>query len=326
MEKTYVVKDAYTLDHMTYDEIANSVFEFPCGLRYEVWIAQGRIAKLGEFRSSKANGFYHDSVYYLDKADVFKGFGDTEIFVRYGITDINNFCHIPEDRDSQKDYHIDFPVHDSLEALVLTVRNLFIRGESIRYDEFDWNSFEGYKISVPVLKLLCKEQIRQGNPFNPVVFINDMCTARKHGGFDLDSNSKISQSIFEMLMAYPLMDEKTLEAFVKNPDMSIEEVRSSMVEFIQEKEKRSVPEYSAREYFGELREYWDEDEDDDHKCYDDLHDEDCDDEGSDDEGSDTDEDGAEVDYADSYYKKLVEILDRFGRSRKSSEGKDILVR
>lgn len=71
------------------------------------------------------------------------------------------------------------------------LRNLYsqkviIQSKDEKIVDFEMNSIKTMYSNIPreVLSLACSEQVRQGNPYNPIVFATDRYSGKINGGFD----------------------------------------------------------------------------------------------------------------------------------------------
>lgn len=71
------------------------------------------------------------------------------------------------------------------------LRNLYsqkviIKSKDETIVDFQMNSIKAMYNNIPkeVISLACSEQVRQGNPYNPIVFATDRYSCKDNGGFD----------------------------------------------------------------------------------------------------------------------------------------------
>lgn len=187
------IRDAYTLGKLLSEgnvrEVLDAEFIFSGDLKYSMEST--------------------DTYWYLMNLDGEYDIDDREIFSKYGIEDPYVFCKAEIRTDKGH-----FPGHETFEGICNTVMQLFIWGESRRYERFDWDAVANDIMSIPVLKAFCTEQILQGNTLNPVLFILEPATPADRGGFNWEMTEN-GYDFYDDLTRHSQMDEET---FIKWSD------------------------------------------------------------------------------------------------------------
>lgn len=82
-----------------------------------------------------------------------------------------------------------FPYHENLMQLTETVKKLLIEYQKKKLIDFDWDTFvkkwrNNQSYFLNTIKLMCLNQVEQGNIFNPEIFKENKYANAASGGFD----------------------------------------------------------------------------------------------------------------------------------------------